>query len=490
MSNGDPIKAGEQTVAFQTTCMFAEAQNFNFSGSPMYFVGAPINMGNITTTDLDCLIARGNHGGSGVIGWGGIDQGTGVIGAGGVNFMFTDNGHTFFQQGGDGVEGDGGPGSVGYTLGAGVTPGETYQPIEGGSGVLGYGGAGEGAGNIPNNASNGVAANPGMGVFGRGGDANGAPLPGSGAVGIAPDPNTLDSPFYVFQGNGVAGVGPTGVYGYSTEGVGVLGATYGPDRAGVIGTNLLSNAKEVKGGSGVLGLGPVGGQGVTGQVFVSNTAFDSTTIALRGSVTGNPKKGAKGPYAGWFDGPVHITGLLNAASNVMVNGDFTVMGIKSAAVPFADGSFRRLYCMESPECWFEDFGDAKLVKGKAQVKLPRDFAAAIKTDAYHVFLAPYGRSNGIYVSKRTREGFVVEEQSNGKSSLTFSFRIVGKRKNVKAERFAKLDAPALPKAPPLPSTPKSIERKKKEKSPKKKAFRTRLPVALANGPPARSSTGR
>ncbi len=74
MSNGDPIRAGEQTVAFQTTCMFAEAQNFNFpSGSPMYFVGAPINMGNITTTDLDCPVARGNHAGGGVIGWGGID---------------------------------------------------------------------------------------------------------------------------------------------------------------------------------------------------------------------------------------------------------------------------------------------------------------------------------------------------------------------------------------------------------------------------------
>jgi hypothetical protein len=471
--------------------MFAEAQNYNFpSGSPMYFVGAPINTGNISTTDLDGLIARGNQGGSGVVGWGGTGQGTGVIGAGGVNFVFSNNGHTFIQEGGDGVEGAGGPGRSGFTLGSGLTPGGTTQPIEGGSGVLGYGGAGVGAGNIPENATNGVAANAGMGVFGRGGEAGGAPLPGSGAVGIAPDPNTLDSPYYVFQGNGVAGVGPTGVYGYSTEGVGVLGATYGPDRAGVVGINLLSDAKEVKGGSGVLGLGPVGGQGVTGQVFVSNTIFDSTTVAVYGAVTGNPKKAGNGPYAGWFDGPVRINGLLTVGANVVINGDLTVMGknYKSVAVPFADGSLRRLYCMESPECWFEDFGDAKLVKGKAQVKLPRDFAAAIKTDAYHVFLAPYGGSNGIYVSKRTREGFVVEEQGNGKSSLTFSFRIVGKRKDLKAERFAKVDAPALLKAPPLPSLPKSIERKKKkETAPKKKTFRTRLPVALVNGPPARAS---
>jgi hypothetical protein len=483
MSNGDPIRAGEQTIAFQTTCMFAEAQNFNFpTGSPMYFVGAPINVGNITTTDLDCLVARGNQCGGGVIGWGGIDQGTGVIGAGGVNFVASESGSAFIQQGGVGVEGDGGPGSPGYTLGAQVTPGQTYQPIEGGAGVLGYGGAGANATAIPDNATDGVAANPGLGVFGRGGDANGAPLPGSGAVGVAPDPSFLGSPYYIFRGNGVAGVGPTGVYGFSTEGVGVLGGTYAPDRAAVVGINFLNNPKAIKGAAGVLGLGPVGGQGVTGQVFVSNTSFDSTTMAVRGTVTGNPKMGANGPYAGWFDGPVHIT------------GDLTVAGAKSVAIPFADGSLRRLYCMESPECWFEDFGDAKLVKGKAQVKLPRDFAAAIKTDAYHVFLSPYGGSNGIYVSKRTREGFVVEEQGGGKSSLTFSFRIVGKRKDVKAERFAKMGAPkgtkastkAGAKAPPLPSLPQSIERKKKEAEPNKKAFGTRLSVALANGPRPRS----
>jgi hypothetical protein len=186
MSNGDPIRAGEQTVAFQTTCMFAEAQNYNFpSGSPMYFVGAPINTGNISTTDLDGLIARGNQGGSGVVGWGGTGQGTGVIGAGGVNFVFSNNGHTFIQEGGDGVEGAGGPGRSGFTLGSGLTPGGTTQPIEGGSGVLGYGGAGVGAGNIPENATNGVAANAGMGVFGRGGErpaAHHCPAPARSAL--------------------------------------------------------------------------------------------------------------------------------------------------------------------------------------------------------------------------------------------------------------------------------------------------------------------
>jgi hypothetical protein len=139
------------------------------------------------------------------------------------------------------------------------------------------------------------------------------------------------------------------------------------------------------------------------------------------------------------------------------------MGNKNVAAPFPDGSLRKLYCVESPECWFEDFGEAKLVKGKAQVKVPRDFAAVIKTDSYHVFLSPYGRSNGLYVSKRNRQGFTVEEQGNGKSNLKFSFRIVGKRKGVKAERFAKV---TVVKPPKLPS-----DRKKKEQPPRKPAIR-------------------
>jgi hypothetical protein len=160
-----------------------------------------------------------------------------------------------------------------------------------------------------------------------------------------------------------------------------------------------------------------------------------------------------------------------------------VGGTKSVAVPFANGSQRLLYCMESPECWFEDFGEAKLVKGKAQIKLPRDFAAAIKVDSYHVFLTPYGPSNGLYVSKRTRQGFVVEEQGRGKSSLSFSFRIVGKRKDLKAERFAKVIVPKSGgrKPPKLPVLPNLKESKFQVQLPTKPSIGQPPPGALSAG---------
>jgi hypothetical protein len=455
MSNGDPIKAGEKTSAFGTTCLFAASQNFNFAGDPILYVGVPVNLGDGgTNQDVDCIAAWGINGGSGLTGWGGLGEGTGVVGWGGVNF----EGGNINQTGGAGVAGVGGPGRAGFSFPSDRSFAQGV--VNAGWGVVGMGGAGDAATDIPNNAIRGRAATPGMGVYGEGGNASGesgivssAGLPGSGVVGEAPaiGMTTAKSPQPIYTGNGVAGTGPTGVYGFSPQGVGVMGATAGSTHASIMG---------VHGAAGVLGVGSPGGQGVVGRVPVARTSVDFNAIAVRGTVVGTPPKNRTkvGPYAGWFDGPVQVNGLLSV-SDVVVTGDFTVLGTKSAAVPFPDGSHRRLYCVESPECWFEDFGEAKLVKGKATIKLPRDFATAIKTASYHVFLGAYGSSNGLHVSKRTRAGFVVEEQGKGKSSLKFSYRIVGKRKDIEAKRFARIVVPEIPKPPKLPTLPDLAARK-------------------------------
>ena len=70
-----------------------------------------------------------------------------------------------------------------------------------------------------------------------------------------------------------------------------------------------------------------------------------------------------------------------------------------------DGSLRRLYSIESPESWFEDFGAQKLVKGRAEVRVDPKFAAVVRGD-YHIFLTPYGDSNGLYVARRSRQGLL------------------------------------------------------------------------------------
>jgi hypothetical protein len=50
---------------------------------------------------------------------------------------------------------------------------------------------------------------------------------------------------------------------------------------------------------------------------------------------------------------------------------------------------------------------------------------------------------------------VVREQGGGKNTLTFSYRIVARRKNLKDTRLPKLTvAPAMNKQPPIPERDK------------------------------------
>jgi hypothetical protein len=125
------------------------------------------------------------------------------------------------------------------------------------------------------------------------------------------------------------------------------------------------------------------------------------------------------------------------------------------AVKDSRGAYRQLFCMESPENWFEDFGEAELVNGKAQIKLDPQFASLVKTRGYHVFLSPYGDCRGLYVSARSATGFSVREQQRGGSTLQFSYRIVARRKDVAAERLPKIDPPRPPVLETIRPEPRS-----------------------------------
>jgi hypothetical protein len=65
----------------------------------------------------------------------------------------------------------------------------------------------------------------------------------------------------------------------------------------------------------------------------------------------------------------------------------------------------RLYAVESPESWFEDFGFGQLVDGRAEIQLDGDFSAVIDSDTYHVFITEYDDNNALYVAGRTSRGF-------------------------------------------------------------------------------------
>jgi hypothetical protein len=125
-------------------------------------------------------------------------------------------------------------------------------------------------------------------------------------------------------------------------------------------------------------------------------------------------------------------------------GNIGATGTKSAVVPAADGDYVTLYCMESPECWFEDFGSASLSAGSASVRIDPTFAQTIETDSYQVFLQAEGECNGLYVRDKTATGFAVREQGSGKSDTPFSYRIVARRKDVSAPRLNRTKLPDSP----------------------------------------------
>ncbi len=253
---------------------------------------------------------------------------------------------------------------------------------------------------------------------------------GIGVMGISDD----------FQG--VLGSSQTqpGVHGLSTSGEGVRGSSF--ESAGVRGDGVL----------GVIGHAvPFGGSNGVG---VQGSAGDG--IAVAGSA------GLKGIGVFGASSDPRLPGRHGTAGLFL--GALIVHGAKSAAVRHPDGSHRLLYSLESPESWFEDFGEGHLKDGKAKIKLDPDFAKVVKTDKYHVFVTSYGDSHGLYVTNRTNKGFEVREQQGGKRSLTFSYRVVARRKDIEGKRLAKV---TLPSVPSLPEERKPPTRKTRSKTAQK-----------------------
>ena len=246
---------------------------------------------------------------------------------------------------------------------------------------------------------------------------------------------------------GVLGAANTtaGVTGFSTQAPAVTGHSY--FGRGVHGGSVMSQGVSGQSAleSGVVGVskleGPPVGMNIPTIAGVVGTAREAPGVigtsnqlmAIYGFSTANA--GVVGEsvnsFAGYF------------AGNVVVTGDLFVAGAfnkKGCAVPFPDGTHRALYCMESPDLWFEDFGAAKLRRGRATVKLDADFAKVIKRGDYHVFLTPRGDCRGLYVRRQGGASFEVRELGGGTSSVAFSYRIVGRRRDIRAhKRFAKID---------------------------------------------------
>jgi hypothetical protein len=274
-----------------------------------------------------------------------------------------------------------------------------------------------------------------------------------------------------------AGLLASGVVGVSPNNVGVQGTSNGSTGAGVLGNNTGGGAAVVgnnSSGSGgppaisAVNTGPggpaavgyangansIGTGGLTDSGYGVYGSASSSGTGVLGTSGGNAAVWGAASAAGAY------SGLFTGGKGVVVFGALTVAGgPKSAAVKAADGTLRRLYSMESPESWFEDFGSGQLSGGSTTVQLEPGFAGVVKTDQYRVFPVATGDCKGLYVSKKTPTSFTVHEVQGGTSNVAFDYRVVAKRKDIEGARLepvAELQQPTLPtlpKSPTPPSTP-------------------------------------
>ncbi|HEX2901607.1 MAG TPA: hypothetical protein VHS96_17980, partial [Bacteroidia bacterium] len=87
-------------------------------------------------------------------------------------------------------------------------------------------------------------------------------------------------------------------------------------------------------------------------------------------------------------------------------------------------------CPEAPENLFQDYGQGRLVNGRAHIDLDPIFARNIVVNQKHplrVFVQLEGDCAGVYVANKTGQGFDVVELGNGNSNVSFSYTIVANR---------------------------------------------------------------
>jgi hypothetical protein len=262
--------------------------------------------------------------------------------------------------------------------------------------------------------------------------------------------------YFAFYGVGSNGSG--GVYGSSDSGVGVTGVSDGngvagfsntpvAGQAGVFGTAGISSATAatqdayagVWGDTGVdtstSSYYPIGVLGTADNGYAGDFVNDSATIPTldvynRGTGgLGSAAKGTPGLFttikAGSATGTCGIGG-----------GSVSCTGPVKSLVSTAGSRTVETYATQSAENWMEDYGTGALARGVGVVQIDATFAQTVTGDAsYHVFLTPHGDSKGLYVTNLTPTSFEVRESGGGTSTLSFDYKIVGKRRGYEQQRL-------------------------------------------------------
>lgn len=275
---------------------------------------------------------------------------------------------------------------------------------------------------------------------------------GSGLrVGFAPlDGVTVDSTNY--HGFRVTNAGNSGfcvvdahasgfrVYHAGVDGVAVIKAEWDGvwvDSAGHYGVYARSQGAQPY--AGVYGEGPTtttGAFGVYGYAY--NNGVYGKSDYWEG-VYGNAN--ADDAVQGYYNGSSNYYAGVRGERTTNGYGVYYVGGIggtgeKSTIVKTSKGPVA-LYSQESPENWFEDFGEGRLNNGHCRIELDKLFLETVTVNDQYpvkVFIQLEDNCNGVYV-KKNNTGFDVHELQNGTSNAAFTYRVVAKRKGFEGLRL-------------------------------------------------------
>lgn len=266
--------------------------------------------------------------------------------------------------------------------------------------------------------ANGIigTAKTGYGITGITSDAKYAGVfgtsPGAGVHGQSSGPS----------GEGVLGVNLSGGYGIvgQSKGIGIYAqSTDNYIALQADGGNSAGEGIHATGFAGVIG----DGSGSTGgSIGVLGEALGNTGSALGATTEGN---GALGITSYSYSAGGYVMSL-DQSGNMILKGTLT-QNSTPAIVMHGNGPARVSYSAQSTSPAIEDTGEGRIANGAGYIAIDRDFASTLDSrTAYSVFVTPEGDCHGLYVTAKSPRGFMVRELMNGRSSIDFSYRIVGR----------------------------------------------------------------
>lgn len=294
-----------------------------------------------------------------------------------------------------------------------------YSAVDGGTGVYARSQGANGTGIYASNNNAGgwgaygynSSATSGAGTVGQS-----AGTTGTGVVGLA---NGTTYSTLVGYASGVSGTGSIGIYGMSTGTVGAqrYGGYFSYDMDNNLATSDANSPLAMLAGRDD---NYVGANIYFGGYFSGGQDNTSTAPAGGNDVDG-PNGGGASP-----GGDFAYVGARWGGTNYKIIGNGNV----STIIKGEGENDHIMFATEAPEILFQDFGTAKLINGKAEIKIDPILAKNIVVNEKHplkVFIQLEGDCNGVYVTNKSQEGFEVKELQNGTSNISFSYQIVATR---------------------------------------------------------------